>query len=247
MKTGWLRSRKFWLLVVMGIAFALLGSKLPLIEWFTKLKDGLAMLGVWAMPAYMLIYLLATVLGLPNILLILVAGSLFGLVKGIISVSIADTLGAVVCFLLGRSLARERIKKWIAKHPNFAQLDQTVAEKGWRILLLSRLSPLVPSNVLNYGFSCTKVNFWQYCFFTWLGMLPVISLYVYLGSFGVRLLTDGLTPGKLALQSVGLVLALGAGIYTTRLTKKALKSKCSAPEPNRQAQAVSQGSSNSKS
>lgn len=247
MKTGWLRSRKFWLLVVMGIAFTLLGSRLPMIEWFTKLKDGLAMLGVWAMPAYMLIYLLATVLGLPNILLILVAGSLFGLVKGIISVSIADTLGAAVCFFLGRSLARERIKKWIAKHPNFAQLDQTVAEKGWRILLLSRLSPLVPSNVLNYGFSCTKVNFWQYCFFTWLGMLPVISLYVYLGSFGVRLLTDGLTPGKLALQSVGLVLALGAGIYTTRLTKKALKPKCSAPEPDRQAQAVSQGSSNSKS
>lgn len=246
MKINWLRSIKFWLFVLSGILIALLGSKLPLLQWFTSLKDGLAMLGVWAMPAYMLIYLLATILGLPNILLILVAGSLFGLVKGIVSVSIADTLGAIACFFLGRTIARQRIKKWIAKHPSFAQLDRAVAKKGWKILLLTRLSPLVPSNVLNYGFSCTKVNFWQYCFFSWLGMLPVIALYVYLGSFGGRLLTDGLTPGKLALQSVGLLLALVAAIYTTRLARKALTSECPPEESNQQAQAVSQNSSSSK-
>ncbi|MFB2921007.1 MULTISPECIES: hypothetical protein [Aerosakkonema] len=74
-----------------------------------------------------------------------------------------------------------------------------------------------------------------------------MKIWIYLGSFGVRLLTDGLTPGKLALQSVGLVLALGAGIYTTQLAKKALKPKCSTSEPNQQAHTVSQGSSNSKS
>lgn len=232
MKLDWLRNRKFWLFVLIGILIALISSKLPLIQWFSELKDRLAMLGVWAMPAYMLIYLLATIFGLPNILLILVAGSLFGLVKGIIAASIADTLGAIACFFLGRTIARQQIKKWIAKHPNFAQLDRAVAKKGWKILLLSRLSPLVPSNLLNYGFSCTKVNFWQYTFFSWLGMLPVITLYVYLGSFGVRLLTDGLTLGKLALQSVGLLLALGAGIYTTRLTREALTPECSSEDRN---------------
>lgn len=225
MKTNWLRSKKFWLFVLSGIAIALIGSKLPLLQWFNWLKDELAMLGSWAMPAYMLIYLLATILGLPNILLILVAGSLFGLVKGIISVSIADTLGAVACFIVGRTIARQRIKKWLAKHPSFAQLDRAVGKKGWKILLLTRLSPLVPSNVLNYGFSCTKVNFSQYCFFSWLGMLPVIALYVYLGSFGVRIIQDGLTPGKLAIQSLGLLLALGAAIYTSRLAQKTLKSE----------------------
>ncbi|MBD3884666.1 TVP38/TMEM64 family protein [Phormidium tenue FACHB-886] len=246
MRAGWLRSRKFWLLVLGGILIALLGSTLPLKDWFVAVSNWLIALGPGAMPAFIVLYLLATVLGFPNILLILVAGTIFGLIPGIIAVSIADTLGAIACFLLGRTLARKRIKKWISKHPSFAQLDQAVGKKGWKILLLTRLSPLVPSNILNYGFSCTKVNFWQYCFFSWLGMLPVIALYVYLGSFGVALLQEGLTPRKLALQSVGIVLAIGAALYTTRIARKALTPECPVEKPpqGQEAEAISQNLSN---
>jgi uncharacterized membrane protein YdjX (TVP38/TMEM64 family) len=222
MSTSWLRSKKFWLLLLGCILIILLGSKLPLQAWFTGLRHWLPTLGWWAMPAFILVYLLATVAGLPNILLILIAGTLFGLLQGIISASIADTLGAVICFLVGRTIARKRIKRWISKNPNFVQLDRAVAKQGWKILLLTRLSPLVPSNVLNYGFSCTKVNFWQYCFFSWLGMLPVITLYVYMGSFGISLFDNRPTPGKLALQLVGLLLAIVAAVYTTRLVRKTL-------------------------
>lgn len=179
------------------------------------------------MPAFVMIYLAATVIGLPNILLILIAGTLFGLTKGIIVVSIADTLGAIACFFIGRTIARKRIKRWMKKNPQFAQLDQAVNQKGWKILLLTRLSPLVPSNILNYGFSCTKVNFWQYCFFSWLGMLPIIGLYVYLGVFGTSLVGGELTFGKLALQGVGLGITILAALYTTRLAKKSLTLDCS--------------------
>lgn len=226
MKAKWLRSRRVWLLIFSGILIAVLGSTLPLNDWFVALSNWLVTLGPGAIPAFIAIYLLATILGFPNILLILVAGTIFGLVQGIIAVSIADTLGAIACFLLGRTIVRQRIKKWISKHPNLTQLDRAVGKKGWKILLLTRLSPLVPSNILNYGFSCTKVNFWQYCFFSWLGMLPVITLYVYLGSFGISLLQEGLTPRKLALQSVGIILAIGAALYTTRIARKALTPDC---------------------
>lgn len=222
MKTGWLRSRRFWLLVLSGVLIAFLGSKLPLQAWLVATKNWLVTLGFWAMPAFILLYLVATVLGLPNILLILVAGALFGLWKGIGLASIADTLGAMACFLVGRSIIRERIQRWMSKHPSFVQLDRAVGKKGWKILLLTRLSPLVPSNLLNYGFSCTKVSFWQYSFFSWLGMLPVIALYVYLGAFGVSLFQDQLSPVKLAVQAVGLVLAIVAAFYTTRLARKTL-------------------------
>ncbi|MGB3136738.1 MAG: TVP38/TMEM64 family protein [Nodosilinea sp.] len=218
-----LRSRRFWLFVSGGVALALLSSRLPLQDWFVGMYSWLLGLGAVAVPAFVVLYAVATVVGLPNIVLILVAGAAFGLVKGIIVVSVADLLGAVACFGVGRRLARDRIKRWISKNPNFAQLDHAVGQKGWKILLLSRLSPLVPSNILNYGFSCTKVNFWQYCFCSWLGMLPVITLYVYLGSFGIALFQEGLTARKLALQGGGAVLALSAGWYTTNLTRRALK------------------------
>ncbi|MGB3200356.1 MAG: TVP38/TMEM64 family protein [Nodosilinea sp.] len=217
-----LRSRRFWLLALGGVALALLSSRLPLEDWFVGTDTWLSSLGHGAIPAFIGLYVLATVVGLPNIVLILVAGGVFGL-KGIAVASVADLLGAIACYGVGRLLARDRIKRWISKNPHFAQLDHAVGQKGWKILLLTRLSPLVPSNVLNYGFSCTRVNFWQYCFFSWVGMLPVIALYVYLGSLGLALFQDGPTAGKLALQGSGLVLALSAGWYTTNLTRKALK------------------------
>jgi uncharacterized membrane protein YdjX (TVP38/TMEM64 family) len=230
MNRRWLRSKRFWLFLIGGIALAVLASQLPLADWFVALKKWFAPLGFVGIPVFIFLYLIATILGLPNIVLILVAGAIFGFVNGLISASIADTLGAIVCFILGRTVARERVSRWIQKNPQFAGLDHAVGQKGWKILLLTRLSPLVPSSVLNYGFSCTKVNFWQYCFFSWLGMLPVLALYVYLGSFGVSLLRGGLTPGKVILQVVGGGLAIAAAFYTTRLVRRYLNPSCPADQ-----------------
>lgn len=231
MKFNWLRSRRFWLLVLVGIVMALIASRLPLADWFIMANQRLAMLGPWATPVFILVYLIATVFGLPNVLLILLAGSLFGLLQGTVVASIADTLGAMGCFLIGRTFARERIKRWMRKHPKFVQIDQAVERNGWKVLLLTRLSPLVPSSVLNYGFSCTKVNFWQYTFFSWVGMVPVIGLYTYLGSFGTYLLSNELTLEKVALQGAGLLLAIGAALYTTRLVRKSLIPQCPLEKP----------------
>jgi len=230
MNQPWLHSKRFWLLVLAGVLGAVLASQLPLEDWFLAVKKWFSPLGIFGVPVFIFIYLLATVLGLPNIVLILAAGALFGFVNGLISASIADTLGAIGCFLLGRTVARERVSRWISQNPQFANLDRAVGQKGWKILLLTRLSPLVPSSVLNYGFSCTKVNFWQFCFFSWIGMLPVLALYVYLGSFGSSLLRGGLTPGKLVVQAVGFAFAIVAAFYTTRLVQKSLKPSCPVDE-----------------
>lgn len=237
MAFGWLRSRRFWLLTAAVVGAVVIGSQLPLDEWFTAVNTGLQGLGTWASPAFVLVYLIATVLGLPNILLILVAGSLFGFVKGAIVASIADILGAIACFLIGRTFARDRIKRWMQRNPKLARIDQAVERKGWKILLLTRLSPLVPSSVLNYGFSCTKVKFWQYTLFSWIGMVPVILLYTYLGSFGTSLLSDEITLENVLLQGVGLLLALAAALYTTRLVRKALIPQC--PMDNGEPEAAS--------
>lgn len=217
MTLSWLRSRRFWLLILVGVVISLIGSQLPLAEWFVVVNQKLAALGFWAIPAFILVYFVVTILGLPNILLILVAGSLFGLLTGTIVASAADVLGAVGCFLIGRTFARDRISRWVQKRPQFARLDQAVERKGWKVLLLTRLSPLVPSSILNYGFSCTSVSFRQYVFFSWVGMLPVIGLYTYMGSFGTYLLSSEITAQKVAIQGAGLVVALAAALYITRL------------------------------
>ncbi|TVQ06303.1 MAG: TVP38/TMEM64 family protein, partial [Leptolyngbya sp. DLM2.Bin27] len=64
-------------------------------------------------------------------------------------------------------------------------------------------------------------------FFSWIGMVPVIVLYTYLGSFGSSLLSsDEITVEDILLQGVGLLLALGAALYTTRLVRRALIPQC---------------------
>ena len=224
MNRDFLAKKKVWLLLaVIGIAIAIAAfSLLPLQDWLTHIKHWLVSLGPWAKPAFILIYIITTVVGLPAAVLFLAAGTLFGFLKGVVVVSIADILGTTLCYLLGRTVARKPIKKWLAKRPQFTELDKAVGRKGWKIVFLTRLSPIVPSNLLNYGFSLTKINFWQYFFFSWLGMLPVIALYVYLGSAGANLANCGNTPGKMALQIFGLCATVGAVTYTTKLAKKTL-------------------------
>ena len=192
------------------------------LDWILQGQDWLESFGYWTLPLYMGIYLLLTLVGIPGVFLYLAAGSMFGFVKGCVVVSLTDTVSTSLCYGLGRTVARPAIRSWIAKRPRFAQLDRAVGKKGWKIVLLTRLSPILPSSLLNYSFSLTRINFWQYLFFSWLGMLPVIGLYVYLGSVGVNLAAGDNNPKQIVLTILGLLLAGVAFIYSARLTKKTI-------------------------
>ena len=191
-------------------------------EWVFQTHHWLSSLNYWAYPAFIGIYVTATLIGLPAIFLFLAAGSLFGFVPGLILVSSSDTLSVALCYLLGRTVARKTVHKWIADRPHWHRFDRAVAEKGWKIVFLTRLSPIVPSNVLNYGFSLTKINFWQYIFVSWLAMLPVISLYVYLASVGTNLLSGNNDPKQVVASVIGLITTLMAIAYTTKLMQNTL-------------------------
>ena len=198
---------------------------MPLSTWLSSADVWLADQGVWTLPIFTLAYVGAAVVGLPNIVLILAAGTLFGLTEGVINASIADTLSIAACFMIGQSFGRRWIIRLVQENSRFHQLDHAFSQKGWKIVLLTRLSPILPSNVLNYGFSLTRINFWEYLFFSWLGMLPVIFTYVYVGAFGEAILTPSQSPENLALQAIGLLATVGVMFYTTRLTASALSHK----------------------
>lgn len=218
---GWKRY-KYWILAAIALLAVLGLSTLPVGEILERLQNWLTALGPWGTPIFILVYVLITLVGFPGAFLIVVAGPLFGFLWGVLWVSLADTLGAIACYGLGRTVARKSIKEWLMRNPRFSGLDQAIARDGWKIVLLMRLSPIFPSSILNYGFSLTRVDFWHYCFFSWLGMIPVILLYVYLGAFGANLLTSGSSPGQVVMNALGLLATVGAACYTTRLAKSAL-------------------------
>src|SRR5271157_1645112 len=131
---------------------------------------------------FIAIYILACVMLIPGSILTIGAGVVFGLVRGSIYVSIAATLGATCAFLIGRYFARGWVAAKIEANPKFKAIDEAVAREGWKIVGLTRLSPVFPFNLLNYAFGLTRVSIRDYFFASWVGMLPGTVMYVYIGS-----------------------------------------------------------------
>ncbi len=92
--------------------------------------------------------------------------------------SVAATIGASLAFLISRYFARQAVVNWLGSNQKFQRLDRLTEERGAIIVALTRLTPLFPYNLLNYGLGLTRVPFWTYVFWSWLCMLPGIMLYV---------------------------------------------------------------------
>lgn len=180
-------------------------------------------MGPWGPVAFMAVYAVATVLLLPGSVLTLGAGALFGVVQGSIYVSIGSTCGAAAAFLVGRHLARDRVEAKLRGDERFAALDRAVAAEGWRIVLLTRLSPVFPFTVLNYAFGLTRVSFGAYLIASWIGMMPGTILYVFLGS-AARAGVSGrdLTAAEWGLYGVGLTATLFVTLRIARIARAAL-------------------------
>jgi uncharacterized membrane protein YdjX (TVP38/TMEM64 family) len=125
-------------------------------------------------------YAVAVVAFVPGSLLTLAAGAIFGLGWGTLYVLIAATLGASLAFLVARYVARGAVEQRLANNPKLAAIDRAIGGEGRKIVLLLRLSPAFPFNVLNYALGLTRVRFGDYLIAS-LGMLPGTLLYVYSG------------------------------------------------------------------
>jgi len=178
------------------------------------------------------LYILACVLSFPGSILTLGAGAVFGVITGFIAVSIGSTLGAACAFLIGRYLARDLVAGRIAGNEKFKAVDEAVGREGWKIVLLTRLSPVFPFNLLNYAFGLTKVSLKHYFFATWLGMIPGTVMYVYIGSLAGDLTGMGgagraRTTGEWILYGIGLLATLIVTVFVTRLARKTLSARIS--------------------
>jgi uncharacterized membrane protein YdjX (TVP38/TMEM64 family) len=186
--------------------------------------------GVWGPLIFMIIYVLACVFFLPGSILTLGAGVVFGVIEGTVIVSLSSTLGATAAFIVGRYFARDWVAKRIEGNPGFKKIDDAVAKEGWKIVGLTRLSPVFPFNLLNYAYGLTKVSLRDYFFASWIGMLPGTVMYVYIGSLVgdlARLSAGGRirTNVEWVLYIVGLMATVAVTVYVTRIARSALDRK----------------------
>jgi uncharacterized membrane protein YdjX (TVP38/TMEM64 family) len=224
--TSLIRPRLFAELIALA-AIIIAARKLGLTNPAETL-DRIRGLGPFGPLVFIMIYIAAAVALVPGSILTLAAGALFGLLWGTIYVSIAATAAATIAFLIGRYFARDWIAARLERYPKFSAVDRAVARGGWKIVGLTRLSPVFPYVFLNYAFGLTSVRLSEYVWASWLGMLPGTAMYVYIGSFGGQLArayanTRGRSALEWALYALGLTATIALAVYASRLASRELR------------------------
>jgi uncharacterized membrane protein YdjX (TVP38/TMEM64 family) len=166
-----------------------------------KLQHWIQDQGIWGPVVFFFIYLGSVIATIPGTIFGVIAGGLFGSLVGVIIISVSSTIGASICFLIARYFARDTVARWLSKNKTMKRLDELTQEQGMMIVGLTRLIPLFPFTLLNYGFGLTKVSFRTYVFWSWLCMLPGTIIVV----VGTDALTQGLTQGRIPLELVGVL------------------------------------------
>jgi len=196
---------KYWLkpvvLIVIIVTLFIVVNVYGLGENIEELQHWIESLGFWGPIAFFVIYLGAVIATIPGTIFGVIAGALFGSVIGVIIISISSTIGASLTFLIARYFARDSVARWLSKNKTMKRLDQLTEEQGMVIVGLTRLIPLFPFTLLNYGFGLTKVSFKTYVFWSWLCMLPGTIIVV----VGTDVLTQGITQGRVPLELVGVL------------------------------------------
>lgn len=180
------------------------------------------------------VYFVATVLFIPGSILTLGSGFVFanafglglGLVFSTVAVFIGASAGSIAAFLFGRYLFRNWVENISKRYQVFEAVDSALQNEGLKIMILLRLSPLIPFNVINYILGVTSVSLRDYslaCF----AMLPGTILYTFLGSSAGSIVEsassgDDNTTLTIIVVVVGVVFGVLSIAATTYYAKKEL-------------------------
>ncbi|EOY05527.1 SNARE associated Golgi protein family isoform 1 [Theobroma cacao] len=195
-------------------------------------------LGPWGPLVLAVAYIPLTVLAVPASVLTLGGGYLFGLPVGFVADSIGATVGAGAAFLLGRTIGRSFVVSKLKDYPQFRSVAIAIRRSGFKIskfssvigqiVLLLRLVPLLPFNVLNYLLSVTPVPIGEYMLASWLGMMPITLALVYVGTTLKDLsdVTHGwseFSTARWAFLISGLAVSVVLMVCVTKVAKSALE------------------------
>jgi pyruvate/2-oxoglutarate dehydrogenase complex dihydrolipoamide dehydrogenase (E3) component/uncharacterized membrane protein YdjX (TVP38/TMEM64 family) len=199
---------------------------LPVRQWFMEFENYVKSLGAVGPVVVVLVYVLCTVLFIPGSAVTIGAGTLFGLKTGLVVVILGANLGALCSFILARTFLREKVAAWAAANPRFRSLDQAIGRQGFKMVLLTRLSPVFPFVLLNYFLGLTAVRPGAYILANLIGMLPATFLFVYIGA-AARDALEGQSAAadiyQQILKYVGLAATVAVVVIVTRIARNALR------------------------
>ena len=174
---------------------------------------------------FVLLYTLTCVFFLPGSILTIGAGAVYGFWFSTALVTVSSTVGAAVNFLTSRYLVRDWMQRRIGQNAKFRALEKAVSSAGSRMILISRLSPIIPHSLVSYAAGLMRISFWRFTLASFVGFLPPSAAYTYVGAIvGKAVRTSaGVTPHDpvtWAFYGVGLAATLAVTVIATRVARR---------------------------
>ena len=184
--------------------------------------------GPWGWAMFIGLYALCCLLFIPGSLLTIAGGAVYGFFGGALLVLTGNGLGSVLCLLITRFFLRDWVARKIAASSRMRALEKAVKHHDWKLVFLTRLSPVMPFSLINYSLGVTSISTWRFLLATELGAVPATLVYVYIGTLIGNLARLGPEirqhrPLEYVVQGAGLIVAIAVTLYVARLASRALK------------------------
>ena len=190
---------------------------------FTRIAHRLAAQGPSGELLFVAVLAAVCVVGIvPASSMAIAAGGVYGLGMGVLLGAIGISAGGVAGFVLARTLFRDLARPWVERHLSLRAIEADIAEEGWRLVVLLRLSPIAPFGITSYALGLTRLRFTDYLIGT-LGSIPALAAYVYVGVVARHALHPAderaISWLKLGILGVGVLATLVAGIHIYKVLR----------------------------
>ncbi len=177
------RIRATILALVIAMAVIGLGTLFFALEGKLSIKvfeETILSLGAWGVGASIGIMVLHSFVPFPAELVAFANGMIYGPFWGTVITWTGAMLGGLLAFGLARFLGRPFVEI-IVDRKNWHVLDEWTAERGGRLVFISRFIPIIAFNLVNYAAGLTRISWWTFIWATGLGILPLTALMVFMG------------------------------------------------------------------
>lgn len=166
--------------VLLAITIVVVGREVT--HHITAIESWIASLGLWSILAFIGIFVVATSLLLPETVLAIIAGALFGLAWGLAAVVAGSLLASALQFMLSRHLLHAPIQRALAARPPLTAIQRAVTRDQFRLQVFLRLMPLNAATI-SYLLGAAGVRFAGFMV-AWVALVPHLVVEVYFGHAG---------------------------------------------------------------
>jgi uncharacterized membrane protein YdjX (TVP38/TMEM64 family) len=156
--------------------------------------------GLAGVVTYTAVYAIAVVLLVPGAALTIAAGALFGTLVGTTVSVVGAGVGAFGAYAIARHTGRSAVVRLLGSRSR--RIDEWVAARQFRSMLVLRLLPILPFGPLNYSAGLSAIRPAPYAAATFLGIIPGGAVYANVGAAGREPTSLGFVV------SIGLLVAL---------------------------------------